>query len=276
MYKIIKKRQLSELVEMMVVEAPYVARNCQPGQFVIVAADEDGERIPLTIQDYDRKANTVNIIYQVVGYSTRILNQKKEGEYLAVFVGPLGTTAHYHTDGPMKHVLGIGGGVGIAPLFPQMRKLKEEGVTVDVVLGGRNKDLVILKDEFEKTVDNVFYATDDGSLGIKGFVTDVLKAKLAEGVKYDLVVAIGPMIMMKNVVAITKPLNIPTGISLNPIMIDGTGMCGGCRVTVGGETKFACVDGPDFDGLQVNFDEMMRRQSFYKEEEHACNLRGVK
>jgi NAD(P)H-flavin reductase len=275
MYKIVKKTKLSELVELMVIEAPYVARNCQPGQFVIVAADEDGERIPLTVQDYDRKAQTVNIIYQVVGYSTRILSQKQEGDSIAVFFGPLGTPAHYHTNGPVTRVLGIGGGVGIAPLFPQMRKLKEDGIIVDVVLGGRNADLVILKNEFEAMVDNMFYATDDGSLGTKGFVTDVLKAKLAEGVKYDLVVAIGPMIMMKNVVAITKPLNIPTGISLNPIMVDGTGMCGGCRVNIGGEVKFACVDGPDFDGLQVNFEETMRRQNFYKDEEHACNLRNM-
>lgn len=274
MYKIIKKKSLSEQVELMVVEAPYVARNCQPGQFVIVAADENGERIPLTIQDYDREKRTVNIIYQVVGYSTRLLSKMKEGDSLPVFFGPLGRPAHYDVEGPVKRVLGIGGGVGIAPLFPQIRALKEQGAVVDVVLGGRTAELVILKEEFEKVADAMFYATNDGSLGIQGLVTDVLKSRLDEGVKYDLVVAIGPMVMMRAVVEVTKPLNIPTAVSLNPIMVDGTGMCGGCRVNIGGEVKFACVDGPDFNGLKVDFDETMRRQGFYREEEHKCNLRA--
>ncbi|MDR2884215.1 MAG: sulfide/dihydroorotate dehydrogenase-like FAD/NAD-binding protein [Deferribacteraceae bacterium] len=274
MYKIISKKPLSELVELMVIEAPNVARACQPGQFVMVGVEEDGERIPLTIQDYDREKSTINIIYQVVGYTTAKLQQKQVGEYLPVFLGPLGVPAHYPVDKP-KRVVGIGGGVGIAPLFPQMRKLKEEGAIVDVILGGRSADLVILKEEFEAVVDNVFYATNDGSLGIQGLVTDVLTDKLSkEG--YDLVVAIGPVVMMRAVVNVTKPLNVPTGVSLNPLMIDGTGMCGGCRVSIDGKTKFACVDGPDFDGFKVDFDEVLRRQSFYKDDEHLCRLKVAK
>jgi ferredoxin--NADP+ reductase len=191
---------------------------------------------------------------------------------LPVFFGPLGLPAHYHVARPIKKVIGVGGGVGIAPLYPQLRRLKEEGVHVDVILGGRSADLVILKDEFQAFADNVYYATNDGSLGVQGLVTDVLKDLLVKD-KYDFVLAIGPVVMMRAVVGVTKPLNIPTGVSLNPIMIDGTGMCGGCRVTVDGKTKFACVDGPDFDGFNVDFDEITRRQSFYKEEEHVCRLK---
>jgi ferredoxin--NADP+ reductase len=273
MYKILKKTVLSENVELMVIEAPFVAKRCEPGQFVIICAEQDGERIPLTIQDYDRELNTVNIIYQVVGHSTKRLSGLKEGDYLPVIFGPLGTPAHFHAEKPIKKAVVIGGGVGIAPLFPQARLLKKEGASVDVILGGRSAELIILKDEFKQVADRLFWATDDGSLGTQGLVTDVLKERLAEGIQYDLVIAIGPVVMMKAVVNITKPLDIATSVSLNPIMVDGTGMCGGCRVTVDGGTKFACVDGPDFDGLKVDFDELMRRQGFYKEEEHLCRLR---
>lgn len=269
MYKILKKKKLNEAVELMVVQAPFVARSCQPGQFIILRPDEKGERIPLTIADYDREKETVTIIYQVVGYSTQLLSAKQEGDTIPDFVGPLGKPSELKKH---KRVLGIGGGVGAAPLYPQIRKLHEMGVAVDVILGGRSKEFIILDKEFEAICDNVYYATDDGSKGKKGFVTDVLNDLLNEGKEYDEVIAIGPLVMMRAVVNITKPKNIPTAVSLNPIMIDGTGMCGGCRVTVGGETKFACVDGPDFDGFLVDFDECMRRQGMYKEEEHTCRI----
>jgi NAD(P)H-flavin reductase len=270
MYRIIKKEILNPDVELMVVHAPYVARKCEPGQFIILRVDEDGERIPLTIADYDRKKETVTIIYQVVGYSTKKLSNKNEGDFINDFVGPLGQPAPIHK---VKRVLGIGGGVGIAPLYPQMKKMKDLGVQVDVLLGGRTNKHIIMENMFEEFVDNIHYATNDGSKGIKGFVTDKLLELLENGEKYDLVVAIGPLVMMKAIVNITKENNIKTNVSLNPIMIDGTGMCGGCRVTVGGETKFACVDGPDFDGFLVDFDECMQRQSMYKEEEeHICRI----
>ena len=242
-----------------------------PGQFIILCVDEGDERIPLTIQDYDREKETVSIIYQTVGYSTRKLAQKQVGDSLAHFAGPLGVAATLHSQ---KRVLGIGGGVGAAPLYPQIKALKEKGVQCDVILGGRDKDYVILQDEFKTICDHVYFATNDGSLGISGFVTDVLNKLLEEGVVYDEVIAIGPLPMMKAVVNITKPLEIPTMVSMNPIMIDGTGMCGGCRVTVGGTTKFACVDGPDFNGFEVDFDEAMRRQNMYKKQEaHVCNIK---
>lgn len=269
MYQIIDKKRLNEAVELMVIHAPFVARKCEPGQFVILRVEEKGERIPLTIADYDRKKQTVTIIYQIVGYTTKLLSTKNIGESILDFVGPLGKPSELKK---YKRVLGIGGGVGAAPLYPQIRKLKEMGVEVDVILGGRNKEFIILDREFETICDNVYYATDDGTKGTKGFVTDVLNRLLDEGGIYDEVIAIGPLIMMRAVVNITKPKNIPTAVSLNPIMIDGTGMCGGCRVTVGGETKFACVDGPDFDGFLVDFDECMRRQGIYKEEEHSCRI----
>jgi ferredoxin--NADP+ reductase len=273
MYKIVHKKKLNDLVEQITVEAPYVATRCQGGQFVIVSTGEDGERIPLTIQDYDREKNTVNLIYQVVGYSTAKLSEIEEGGNLDVCLGPLGQPVHFDTS-RIKRVLGIGGGVGIAPLFLQMRCLKEAGVSVDVILGGRSAELVILKDEIQEFTDNIYFATNDGSLGRQGIVTDVLNDLLEKGEKYDLVICIGPVVMMKAVVGITKPLNIPTNVSLNPIMIDGTGMCGGCRVSINGEVKFACVDGPDFDGFEVDYDELIRRLSFYHEEEHICRLRG--
>lgn len=271
MYKIVEKEILNEAVEKMVIEAPFTARKCEPGQFIILRVEENCERIPLTIADYDREKNTVTIIYQKVGYSTKLLGQKKVGDYIFDFAGPLGKPTHLEKH---KRVLGIGGGVGAAPLYPQIKKLKEMGVEIDVVIGARNKDFIILEEEFSKISDNLFFATDDGSKGVKGFVTDVLKSLIAQGKEYDEVIAIGPVIMMKNVVNITKPLNIKTSVSLNPIMIDGTGMCGGCRVLIGGETKFACVDGPDFDGFLVDFETLTNRQSMFKEEEkdHHCKI----
>lgn len=274
MYKILEKEYLNEAVCKMVVEAPFVARKCKAGQFIILRVEEGGERIPLTIADYDRNLKTVTIIFQMMGYTTKKLGTLNVGDMILDFVGPLGQASPLKQH---KRVLGIAGGVGAAPLYPQVRELVEMGVKVDVVIGGRSADLVLLGDDYSKLCDHVYYATNDGSKGIQGFVTDVLKDLLEKGEVYDEVIAIGPLIMMKAVVDITKPLNIATAVSLNPIMVDGTGMCGGCRVTVGGETKFACVDGPDFDGLKVDFEECMSRQNFYKEEEtHICRLEGVK
>lgn len=273
MYKIVKKEVLNSVVVMMEIEAPYVAARCEAGQFVIVRVDEDGERIPLTIADFDRERNTVEIIFQVVGYSTTLMAKLNEGDYLQDFVGPLGQPAPLNKE--WKRVIGVAGGVGAAPLYPQAKKLAEQGTKVDVIIGGRIAELVLLKEKFEKFCDNVYIMTDDGSLGEQGVVTKKLQELLDAGVKYDHAIAIGPLIMMKFVVALTKKpeYNLPTAVSLNPIMIDGTGMCGGCRVTVGGETKFACVDGPDFDGFEVDFDQCMKRQTFFKEEEHECMMK---
>ena len=272
MYKIVKKEVLNSVVVMMEIEAPYVAARCEAGQFVIVRVDEDGERIPLTIADFDRERNTVEIIFQVVGYSTTLMAKLNEGDYLQDFVGPLGQPAPLNKE--WKRVIGVAGGVGAAPLYPQAKKLAEQGTKVDVIIGGRTAELVLLKEKFEKFCDNVYIMTDDGSLGEQGVVTKKLQELLDAGVKYDHAIAIGPLIMMKFVVALTKKpeYNLPTAVSLNPIMIDGTGMCDGCRVTVGGETKFACVDGPDFDGFEVDFDQCMKRQTFFKEEEHECMM----
>ena len=273
MYKIVKKEVLNSVVVMMEIEAPYVAARCEAGQFVIVRVDEDGERIPLTIADFDRERNTVEIIFQVVGYSTTLMAKLNEGDYLQDFVGPLGQPAPLNKE--WKRVIGVACGVGAAPLYPQAKKLAEQGTKVDVIIGGRTAELVLLKEKFEKFCDNVYIMTDDGSLGEQGVVTKKLQELLDAGVKYDHAIAIGPLIMMKFVVALTKKpeYNLPTAVSLNPIMIDGTGMCGGCRVTVGGETKFACVDGPDFDGFEVDFDQCMKRQTFFKEEEHECMMK---
>ena len=273
MYKIVKKEVLNSVVVMMEIEDPYVAARCEAGQFVIVRVDEDGERIPLTIADFDRERNTVEIIFQVVGYSTTLMAKLNEGDYLQDFVGPLGQPAPLNKE--WKRVIGIAGGVGAAPLYPQAKKLAEQGTKVDVIIGGRTAELVLLKEKFEKFCDNVYIMTDDGSLGEQGVVTKKLQELLDAGVQYDHAIAIGPLIMMKFVVALTKKpeYNLPTAVSLNPIMIDGTGMCGGCRVTVGGETKFACVDGPDFDGFEVDFDQCMKRQTFFKEEEHECMMK---
>ncbi len=273
MYKIVKKEVLNSVVVMMEIEAPYVAARCEAGQFVIVRVDEDGERIPLTIADFDRERNTVEIIFQVVGYSTTLMAKLNEGDYLQDFVGPLGQPAPLNKE--WKRVIGIAGGVGAAPLYPQAKKLAEQGTKVDVIIGGRTAELVLLKEKFEKFCDNVYIMTDDGSLGEQGVVTKKLQELLDASVQYDHAIAIGPLIMMKFVVALTKKpeYNLPTAVSLNPIMIDGTGMCGGCRVTVGGETKFVCVDGPDFDGFEVDFDQCMKRQTFFKEEEHECMMK---
>lgn len=274
MYKIVKKRELNPTVTLMEIDAPKIAKKAEPGQFVILRTDEDGERIPLTVADFDREAGTVTIIFQIVGATTERLNQKKEGEYISDFAGPLGTPSH--TEGLSK-VAVIGGGVGCAIAYPIAKKLHQEGACVHTVAGFRNKDLVILEDEFQRVSDKLCMMTDDGSYGQKGLVTNALKELIESGEQYDEVIAIGPLIMMKFVCALTKEYGIKTVVSMNPIMIDGTGMCGGCRLTVGGKTKFACVDGPDFDGHEVDFDEAMERGTMYREferaeHEHVCNL----
>ena len=274
MYRIVKKRELNPTVTLMEVEAPMVARKCEPGQFIILRVDADGERIPLTIADYDRERGTVTIIFQIVGATTEKLNHKKEGEYLQDFVGPLGKATE--TEG-LKRVAVIGGGVGTAIAYPVAKKLHDVGCHVDLIVGFRTKDLIILQDEFEAASTNLIIGTDDGSYGKKALVTDLLKEQIEAGAQYDRVIAIGPVIMMKFVCLLTKQYNIPTVVSMNPIMIDGTGMCGGCRLTVGGETKFACVDGPEFDGHLVDFDEAMARGAMYRDfelhaREETCNL----
>ena len=248
----------------MEVHAPMVARKCEPGQFIILRVGEDGERIPLTIADYDREAETITIIYQIVGFSTRQLAKLNEGDEITDFVGPLGVPTELHKS---NHVVGIAGGVGSAPLYPQLKKLAEMGVDVDVIIGGREAQYVLWADKFKAFCKNVYVMTDDGSLGEKGFGTVKLQELIDSGDPIDEVIAIGPVPMMKAVVGVTKPHNLKTMVSLNPIMIDGTGMCGGCRVTVDGKIKFACVDGPDFDGHKVDFDELMKRNSTYKEKE---------
>ena len=274
MFTIVKKERLNPTVTRMVIDAPFVARKAEPGQFIIFRAHEDSERVPLTIADFDREAGTVTIIYQIVGGSTMELDAMHEGEALQDFVGPLGVATH--TDG-LKKVAVVGGGVGCAIAYPVTKKLHDLGAEVHAVVGFRNKDLVILEDEFRAASDRLVMMTDDGSYGEKGLVTAALEKLIQEGNQYDEVIAIGPLVMMKFVCAVTKKYNIKTIVSMNPIMIDGTGMCGGCRLTVGGETKFACVDGPDFDGHLVDFDEAMKRGSMYREfEQHAreadCNL----
>ena len=274
MYKIVRKKELNPTVTMMDIQADLIAKKAEPGQFIILRVDEDGERIPLTVAGYDREKGTVKIIFQVVGATTERLNHKNEGDYITDFVGPLGVATH--TEG-LKKVCIVGGGVGCAIALPIAQKLHELGVEVHSIIGFRNKDLLILEDEFKACSDKLTIMTDDGSYGTKGLVTEPLKASLENGEKYDEVITIGPLIMMKFVVATTKPINQKTTVSMNPIMIDGTGMCGGCRLTVGGKTKFACVDGPDFDGFEVDFDEAMERSTMYKEferheYEETCNL----
>lgn len=274
MYKILKKEILNPTVTLMDIEAPLVAKKAKPGQFVILRVNEDGERIPLTIADYDRERGTVTVIFQIVGATTALLNRKSEGEYIADFVGPLGNATH--TEG-LKKVAVVGGGVGSAIAYPVARKLHEQGTVVHSIIGFRNKDLVILEDKFDKASDKFVKMSDDGSWGEKGLVTNALKTLIDSGEQYDEVIAIGPVIMMKFVCAVTKEYGIKTVVSMNPIMIDGTGMCGGCRLTVGGKTKFACVDGPEFDGHEVDFDEAMKRGASYKEwerhkYEETCNL----
>lgn len=274
MYRIVKKRVLNPTVSLMEIEAPAVARKAEPGQFIILRVDEEGERIPLTIADFDREKGTVTIIYQVVGATTEKLNHKEEGQFLQDFVGPLGRATE--TEG-LKRVAVVGGGVGTAIAYPVAKKLHDVGCHVDLIVGFRNKDLVILEDEFKAASTNLIIGTDDGSYGKKALVTDLLREQIEAGAKYDRVITIGPVIMMKFVCELTKKYDIPTVVSMNPIMIDGTGMCGGCRLSVGGETKFACVDGPEFDGHKVDFDEAMARGAMYKDferhaYEEACNL----
>lgn len=274
MYKIVRKKSLNPTVTLMDVDAPAVAKKAEPGQFIILRVDEYGERIPLTVADYDRQKGTVTIIFQVVGATTEKLNALNEGDCLHDFVGPLGKPSE--TKG-LKKVAVIGGGVGCAIAYPVAKKLFEQGTEVHSIVGFRNKDLVILEDEFKSHSSKYVIVTDDGSYGAKGLVTDALKQLIESGETYDEVIAIGPLIMMKFVCQLTKEYGIKTIVSMNPIMIDGTGMCGGCRLTVGGQTKFACVDGPDFDGHLVDFDLAMKRAAMYrpfeaKQKEHVCNL----
>ena len=273
MFKIVRKKELNPSVTLMEIEAPLIAKKAKAGQFIIFRVDEEGERIPLTIADSDSEKGTVTIIFQKVGLSTELLGQKNEGEYILDFVGPLGVPTE--TEG-FKKVAVIGGGVGNAIAFPQAKSLFKKGCQVDVISGFRTKDLIILEDEMRANSTNYYLVTDDGSCGEKGFVTDKLKSLIDAGNNYDAVIAIGPVPMMKFVSLTTKPYGIKTIVSLNPIMVDGTGMCGGCRVSVGGEIKFACVDGPDFDGHLVNYDELMNRNAAYKAQEeenkktHIC------
>ncbi len=274
MYKIINKKELNPTVTMMDIYAPLVAKKAEPGQFIILRVNEDGERIPLTVAGYDREAGTVKIIFQIVGGTTELLNHKNEGDYIQDFVGPLGVATH--TEG-LKKVCIVGGGVGCAIALPVAQKLHELGCEVTSIIGFRNKDLLILEDEFRAASKTLHVMTDDGSYGREGNVCVPLNEMFAAGETFDEVITIGPLIMMKFVVAATKPTGIPCTVSMNPIMIDGTGMCGGCRLTVGGKTKFACVDGPDFNGYEVDFDEAMSRGAMYRDferhaYEEACNL----
>ncbi len=274
MFKIVNKRSLNPTVTLMDIEAPLVAKKAEAGQFIILRTDDDGERIPLTVAGYDRQKGTVRIIFQIVGATTEKLNHKNVGDSLADFAGPLGRPTE--TEG-LRKVCVVGGGVGCAIALPIAEKLHKEGCEVHTIVGFRNKDLVILEDEFSACSDRLTVMTDDGSYGTKGVVTAPLKEAIDSGENYDEVITIGPLIMMKFVVATTKPAGVKTVVSMNPIMIDGTGMCGGCRLTVGGKTKFACVDGPDFDGFEVDFDEAMKRGAMYRDfERHAyeetCNL----
>ncbi len=277
MYPIVKKKKLADKIYLMDVKAPRVAKSCLPGQFVIVKMDEEGERIPLTICDYDREAGTITIVFQTVGASTERMVSLEEGDTFQDFVGPLGCASEL-TETPIeelkkKKIVFIAGGVGTAPVYPQVKWLHENGVACDVIMGSKTKDLLILVDEMEKVAGNLYVTTDDGSYGFHGMGTNQLEELVNAGNKYDLCIAIGPMIMMKFVCLLTKKLEIPTIVSLNPIMVDGTGMCGACRVTVGDEVKFACVDGPEFDGHLVDFDQAMKRQQMYKTEEGRAILK---
>lgn len=278
MFQIIRKAVLTPNIKLMEVDAPYIAQKVEPGQFIILRIREDGERIPLTVADFDREKGTVTIIFQEIGKTTQLLGTLAEGDFILDFVGPLGTPSNFEG---VKKAAVIGGGLGTAIAYPQAKKLRGLGAEVDTIIGFRSKDIIIFEKEIAKVSNRLFVTTDDGSNGHKGFVSDVLKNLIEEGNKYDLVVAIGPLIMMKVVSNLTRDYGIKTVVSMNPVMVDGTGMCGGCRVTVGGKTKFACVDGPDFDGHEVDFDEAMRRQSMYKDEEklslekHVCRLGGA-
>lgn len=277
MYRILKAEELAKNIYLMDVEAPRIAKSCEPGQFIIAKMDEKGERIPLTICDYNREAGTITIVFQIIGASTQKMAELKAGDSFRDFTGPLGQPSEFVSEDleelKKKKFLFVAGGVGTAPVYPQVKWLHEHGIQADVIVGAKNKDLLILEEEMKK-VGNLIVATDDGSYGFKGMVTEVIKDLVNnQGKNYDVCVAIGPMIMMKFVCLLTKDLGIHTIVSLNPIMVDGTGMCGACRVTVGGEVKFACVDGPEFDGHLVNFDESMQRQQMYKTEEGRALLK---
>ena len=275
MYTIVKKRTLNSQVKLYDILAPRIAKKAKPGQFIVLRIDENGERVPFTISDYDAEKGTVTIVVQEVGKTSRHLGLLEEGETIRDFVGPLGLPTHFEN---VKRALVIGGGLGSAIAYPQTKNFFDNGINVDTIVGFRNKDLVILEDELKSKTTRLFITTDDGTYGIKGFVTEALNMLLEEGNKYDVVVAIGPPVMMKAVCDITRPYGIKTLVSLNPIMIDGTGMCGCCRVTVAGETRFACIEGPDFDGHEVDFDELMKRNAMYRAEEkvsldnHICKL----
>ena len=277
MFKILKAEHLAENIILMDVEAKRVAKSCLPGQFIIVRLDEKGERIPLTIADYDREKGTVTIVFQPIGASTYQLADMKAGDSILDFVGPLGRPSELITgdleEVKKKKILFVAGGVGTAPVYPQVKWLHEHGVDADVIVGAKTKSLIIMEDMMKKVAGNLYITTDDGSYGRNGMVTKVIEDLAAEGKHYDVCVSIGPMIMMKFCCLTTKKLGIPTIVSMNPIMVDGTGMCGACRLTVGDEVKFACVDGPEFDGHNINFDEAMKRQAMYKTEEGRALLR---
>ena len=277
MYKIQEAEMLANNIYRMVVEAPRVAQHCLPGQFVIVKADEEGERIPLTICDYDREAGTITIVFMPIGESTKKMKDLKAGDAFMDFVGPLGQPSEFCSEDieelKKKKILFVGGGVGAAPVYPQVKWLHEHGVDADVIIGSKTKDMLILEKEMEAVSGNYYPCTDDGSYGHAGMVTTMVEELVEKGNKYDVCIAIGPMIMMKFVCLLTKKLGIPTVVSMNPIMVDGTGMCGACRLHVGDEIKFACVDGPEFDGHLVNFDEAMKRQQMYKTQEGRAMLK---
>lgn len=278
MYKIIERKKLADNIYLMDVEAPRVAKRCEPGQFVVVKTGEKGERIPLTICDYDREKGTVTIVFQVVGVSTKKMELLEPGDSFTDFTGPLGNASEFISEDisvlSRKKILFVAGGVGDAPVYPQVKWLSEKGISADVIIGARNGDMLILKEQMEAVAGNLYIATDDGSVGHYGVVTDVIKQLvIGEKKTYDVCVAIGPMVMMKFVCLLTKEMGIPTIVSMNPIMVDGTGMCGACRLTVGNEVKFACVDGPEFDGHLVNFDEAMKRQQMYKTQEGRALLK---
>ncbi len=277
MFQILEAGMLADKIYMMKLEAKRIAKSCQPGQFVIVKIDEKGERIPLTIADYDREAGWVTIVFQTVGASSERLSRMKAGEAIQDFVGPLGCPSEFVNEDlealKQKKFLFVAGGVGTAPVYPQVKWLKEHGIDADVIMGSRSKSLLIWEDKMREVAGNLYVATDDGSYGHHGLVTQVIENLVAEGKKYDVCVSIGPMIMMKFCCLTTKKLGIPTIVSMNPIMVDGTGMCGACRLTVGGEVKFACVDGPEFDGHLVDFDQAMKRQQLYKSEEGRAMLK---
>lgn len=275
MFCILEKKSLNGFMTRMIIEAPFIARKAKAGQFIILRVNETGERIPLTIADYDRENGTITIIYQIVGKSTMLLNTLNKGDFILDFIGPLGNASDL--DG-YKKVAVVGGGAGCAIAYPQAKSLFNMNAKVDIIAGFRNKELIILEDEMKLVSTNLFIMTDDGSNGNKGFVTDSLKTQITNKANYDFIIAIGPLPMMRAVCKLTKEYNIKTMVSMNSIMIDGTGMCGGCRLTVDGETKFACVDGPDFDGHKIDFDEAIKRSSIYKNEESPkdCRLIGGK